>query len=136
MSACGGTSDTGSPGSGSDDDSSASGYSVLKLVSAPGAGGTAASALTWLQSTSSQAEYAAQFRGALKGELTQAFPEAKPPAGEDLFASIVSIGCGVPSSAVVFDSFQGVVIQASPSPAAGCARPTTTVAVVAGPPPQ
>ncbi|UDY23080.1 hypothetical protein [Nocardioides sp. Kera G14] len=132
--ACG---SSGSGSGGSQDDSAATSYKVLDLVSAKGAGGTAASALTWLQTPASRDEYAAQFTGPLEAKLSAAFASAKPAAGQDLFASIVSVGCGAPTDAVVFHSFDGVVVQASPSPdASGCTTPTTTVAVVAGPPPE
>lgn len=102
-----------------------------------------------------RADYAAQLKGLLEAELTQAVAElpvgggggrlraeltqavAQLPVEEDLFASIVSIGCGVPRKAVVSDSFQGVVIQASPSPVvatAAAATTTATTVAVAGPP--
>lgn len=132
LAACGSSAHSGGGSSGHQ-----AGYRVLALVSAPNAGGTPTTALTWLQNDAAASQFAAQFSGALPAKLRRAFAASPAPAGAARFAAVIAVGCDVPPGASAMAGMSGPAVEPSPvaSPKPSCPAQITTVAVVSGPVP-
>ncbi|MEP9362008.1 hypothetical protein ABLE68_03510 [Nocardioides sp. CN2-186] len=103
-----------------------------QLVSGTAAGGTVSTTPTVLEDAAAVRQYVAQFRGsAFRKELQQAAAAADVPPGWDLTATVVSIGCDVPTGVDVAAPGNDLVIrpQYSAAERKECFAPVTTVAI-------
>ncbi|WP_028643119.1 hypothetical protein [Nocardioides sp. URHA0020] len=104
----------------------------VALLSATAAGGVVTTTPTRLPDPAAVRRYAAGFRGdELEREVVAAAAAADVPAGQQLAAAVVSIGCEVPTEVVADGSGDELALRAELPPSTKeCLAAVTTVALV------
>jgi len=104
----------------------------VALLTGTSAGGEVTTVPTVLADDAAVQEYADQFRNdELGGEIVTTAAKTEVPAGQQLGAAVVAVGCEVPTRVVATGSDDDVALHAVlPSPTKECFAPITTVALV------
>jgi hypothetical protein len=103
----------------------------MSVVHATAAGGEVADEVTVLKDDAAVAEYAGRFRGALPDKIARAAAGLEVPAGHELVAAVVAVGCDVPTGVdLVGEGADATFVpQKVVSPHPECFAPVTTVAL-------
>jgi hypothetical protein len=104
----------------------------VAVLTGTSAGGHVTTRPTLLPDEAAVREYVEQFRNdRLQGEIVRAADRAEVPAGQQLAAAVVAIGCEVPTRVVGTTTAGEVVVRAVlPSPTKQCFAPITSVALL------
>jgi len=104
----------------------------VALLTGTSAGGEVTTVPTVLADDAAVQEYADQFRNdELGGEIVTTAAKTEVPAGQQLGAAVVAVGCEVPTRVVATGTDDDVALHAVlPSPTKECFAPITTVALV------
>ncbi len=105
---------------------------LVDLVSITAAGGEVTSRPTPVGSPAARRDYLADLGSRARAPLHRAVIAVDAPAGTEVTATVVAVGCDTPTDVEVTRTADGYLIEAAPMKPSGvqCFAPVTTIAVV------